>query len=83
MVALEKMLPLFKLGLGSKIGSGKQFFSWIHTDDIIDAFNFLISNTEQKGIYNLTSLNPTTNSQFTIALGRELKMPTFLLYNLF
>jgi len=75
--ALEKMLPLFKLGLGGKIGSGKQFFSWIHTDDVIDAFNFLISNTEQKGIYNLTSPNPTTNSQFTIELGRELKMPTF------
>ena len=38
--ALEKMLPLFKLGLVGKIGSGKQFFSWIHTDDVIDAFIF-------------------------------------------
>jgi len=75
--ALEKMLPLFKLGLGGKIGSGKQILSWIHIDDVIDVFNFLILNTEQKGIYNLTSPSPTTNSQFTIELGRELKRPTF------
>lgn len=75
--ALEKMLPLFKLGLGGKIGSGKQILSWIHLDDVMDVFNFLILNTEQKGIYNLTSPSPTTNSQFTIELGRELKRPTF------
>lgn len=75
--ALEKILPLFKLGLGGNIGSGKQFFSWIHVDDVIAIFNFLISNKEQKGIYNLTSPSPTTNSQFTKALSRTLKRPDF------
>ena len=75
--ALEKILPLFKLGLGGNIGSGKQFFSWIHVDDVISIFNFLISNKEQKGIYNLTSPSPTTNSQFTKALSRTLKRPDF------
>ena len=75
--ALEKILPLFKLGLGGNIGSGKQFFSWIHLDDVIGIFNFLISNKEQKGIYNLTSPSPTTNSQFTKALSRTLKRPDF------
>jgi uncharacterized protein (TIGR01777 family) len=75
--ALEKILPLFKLGIGGNIGSGKQFFSWIHVDDVISIFNFLISNKEQKGIYNLTSPNPTTNSQFTKALSAALKRPDF------
>jgi uncharacterized protein (TIGR01777 family) len=75
--ALQKMLPLFKLGLGGKIGSGKQFFSWIHISDVIGAFNFLISNIAQKGVYNLTSPSPVTNSQFTTALGRELKRSVF------
>ena len=75
--ALEKILPLFKLGLGGNICSGKQFFSWIHLDDVIGIFNFLISNKEQQGIYNLTSPSPTTNSQFTKALSRTLKRPDF------
>ena len=75
--ALEKILPLFKLGFGGNIGSGKQFFSWIHIDDVIGIFNFLILNKEQKGIYNLTSPNPITNSQFTKALSAKLKRPDF------
>lgn len=75
--ALEKMLPLFKLGLGGNIGSGKQFFSWIHLDDVVGIFNFLISNNQQQGIYNLTSPNPTTNAQFTKALSETLKRPDF------
>ena len=81
--ALEKILPLFKLGLGGNIGSGKQFFSWIHLDDVIGIFNFLISNKEQKGIYNLTSPSPTTNSQFTKALSRTLKRLDFFYCTIF
>ena len=81
--ALEKILPLFKLGLGGNIGSGKQFFSWIHVDDVIGIFNFLISNKEQKGIYNLTSPSPTTNSQFTKALSRTLKRLDFFYCTIF
>ena len=70
------MLPIFRLGLGGKIGSGKQFFSWVHLDDVISVFNFLIENKKQKGIFNLTSPNPITNYRFTRILGRILNRPT-------
>ena len=76
--ALEEMLPIFRLGLGAKIGSGKQFFSWVHIDDIIGAFNFLIKDKTQKGIYNLTSPNPVTNYRFTKELGKMINRPTAL-----
>ena len=74
--ALKEMLPIFRLGLGGKIGSGKQFFSWVHLDDVISVFNFLIENKKQKGIFNLTSPNPITNYRFTRILGRILNRPT-------
>lgn len=74
--ALKKMLPPFKMCLGGLIGSGKQYFSWVHIDDAIAAFVFLINNKQQKGIYNLTSPNPVTNKEFTYELGKSLKRPT-------
>jgi len=76
--ALEEMLSIFRLGLGGKIGSGKQFFSWVHIDNIIGAFNFLIKDKTQKGIYNLTSPNPVTNYRFTKELGKMINRPTAL-----
>lgn len=76
--ALEEMLPIFRLGLGAKIGSGKQFFAWVHIDDVIGAFNFLIKDKTQKGIYNLTSPNPVTNYRFTKELGKMINRPTVL-----
>ena len=76
--ALEEMLSIFRLGLGGKIGSGKQFFSWVHIDDVIGAFNFLIKDKTQKGIYNLTSPNPVTNYRFTKELGKMINRPTVL-----
>ena len=76
--ALEEMLPIFRLGLGAKIGSGKQFFSWVHIDDVIGAFNFLIKDKTQKGIYNLTSPNLVTNYRFTKELGKMINRPTVL-----
>ena len=76
--ALEEMLSIFRLGLGGKIGSGKQFFSWVHIDDIIGAFNFLIKDKTQKGIYNLTSPKPVTNYRFTKELGKMINRPTVL-----
>jgi uncharacterized protein (TIGR01777 family) len=75
--ALKKMLPAFKLGLGGKIGSGKQYFSWVHIDDVVSAINFLIENKNSNGVYNLTSPSPVTNTEFTQALGFALKRPTF------
>lgn len=74
---LAKMLLPFKLGAGGKIGSGKQFMSWISLDDEVKAIEYIINN-ELEGIFNLTAPNPVTNEQFTKSLGARLKRPTFL-----
>ncbi len=76
--ALEKMLPAFKFCLGGQIGSGAQFFSWIHIKDVLLVFYEFIKNKEYNGIYNVTSPNPITNSEFTAALSRALKRPAIL-----
>jgi uncharacterized protein len=76
--ALEKMLPLFKACLGGRIGSGKQGYSWVHIQDVIRAFSFVIQQKECNGIYNLTSPNPVTNAQFTKELAGVLKRKAFM-----
>jgi uncharacterized protein (TIGR01777 family) len=76
--ALEKMLPPFKLGLGSKIGSGKQWMSWIHLHDIIGIIDYCIKDESLTGPINCTAPNPVTNASFTKVLGHVLKRPTFL-----
>ncbi|MFP4486983.1 MAG: TIGR01777 family oxidoreductase [Campylobacterales bacterium] len=75
---LQKTLTPFKLGVGGVIGDGSQGFSWVHIDDIKNAMKFAIENKELKGIYNLTSPNPSTNSEFTKKLGEVLNRPTIL-----
>ncbi|MGA1931924.1 TIGR01777 family oxidoreductase [Arcobacter sp. YIC-464] len=75
--ALEKMLTPFKLGLGGVIGSGKQAFSFIHIEDLLNAYKFVIENNHEN-IFNLTAPNPTTNKGLTLALGKTLKRPTIL-----
>lgn len=72
--ALGKMLPLFRLGLGGKLGSGRQWWSWITLHDQIRAICFLLEN-ELSGAINLTSPNPATNQEFTSALARALRRP--------
>ena len=72
--ALGRMLPLFKFGLGGKLGSGKQWWSWITLHDQIRAMVFLM-NSKIEGAVNLTSPNPVTNQEFTAALARTLKRP--------
>jgi len=72
--ALGRMLPLFKFGLGGKLGSGKQWWSWITLHDQIRAMVFLM-NSKLEGAVNLTSPNPVTNQEFTAALARTLKRP--------
>jgi len=74
--ALGKMLPLFKFGVGGKMGSGKQWWSWITLHDQIRAMIFLM-NSKIEGPVNITSPNPVTNQQFTAALARALKRPAF------
>jgi uncharacterized protein (TIGR01777 family) len=75
---LQKTLTPFKLGVGGVIGDGTQGFSWVHIDDIKNAMNYAIESEKIEGIYNLTSPNPSTNSEFTKKLGEVLNRPTFL-----
>ncbi|MDZ7818936.1 MAG: TIGR01777 family oxidoreductase [Aliarcobacter sp.] len=75
--ALQKMITPFKLGLGGVIGNGSQAFSFIHIDDLLNAYKFVIENEYQE-IFNLTAPKPTTNKGLTLALGKTLKRPTIL-----
>jgi uncharacterized protein (TIGR01777 family) len=72
--ALGRMLPIFKFGLGGKLGSGKQWWSWITLHDHIRAIIHLM-NSKIEGPVNLTSPNPVTNQEFTAALARALSRP--------
>jgi uncharacterized protein (TIGR01777 family) len=76
--ALIKMLPPFKVGFGGKLGSGKQYMSWIHIDDLVESFIFLMNNKLNGFSFNAVSPDPITNIQFTKILGKVLKRPTAL-----
>ena len=76
--ALVKMLPAFKLGLGGKIGSGKQIMSWIDINDLLKAILFIINNQQIHGPVNIASENPVSNQQFSSSLARQLKRPNLL-----
>ena len=75
--ALSRMLLLFKLGLGGKLGNGQQYWSWITLHDQIRAIDFLL-NHPINGAVNLTAPNPVTNQEFTAALARALKRPALI-----
>lgn len=72
--ALGRMLPLFRFGLGGKLGSGKQWWSWITLHDVVRAITFALENPIS-GPINLTAPNPVTNQEFTSALARALHRP--------
>lgn len=74
--ALEKMLPAFQAGVAGRLGSGNQYMSWIHIDDLVNQFIFLIENEGQSKFYNGTSPNPITNREFTKCLGAIINRPT-------
>lgn len=76
--ALARMLPLFRFGLGGRLGSGRQYLSWIALDDAVEAIRFLIVTPTLRGPVNLTAPQPVTNREFTKALGRLLRRPTLL-----
>lgn len=76
--ALAKMLPAFKLGLGGRIGSGEQYMSWIHLDDVSAAFDFLLQHSELKGVFNATAPMAVTNKQWTKLLAERLGKPAML-----
>ena len=75
--ALAKMLPLYRLGLGGRMGSGKQWMSWISIDDEVGAIEHLL-DSDASGPVNLAAPNPVTNADFAHTLGRVLKRPAIL-----
>lgn len=74
--ALKQMLTPFKLGVGGRVGSGKQYWSWVALDDIVGAIEFALTHDELSGPVNGTSPNPVTNTEFTKVLGKVLGRPT-------
>jgi uncharacterized protein (TIGR01777 family) len=76
--ALSKLLPLFKSGLGSPLGSGRQWFSWIHEQDLAAILYHLLENKNYKGPVNCTAPQPVRNREMTKILGSTLKRPTIL-----
>lgn len=76
--ALQKMLPIFQLGGGGIIGSGKQYMSWITLDDVVNAIIFAMTTKSVSGAVNLVAPNSVRNSEFTQALGHALHRPVVM-----
>ena len=76
--ALEQMLPPFKFGVGGRIGSGEQWMSWIHLDDLVRLLMHAIETPSLDSTLNATSPNPVRNSEFTQLLGRTLRRPAII-----
>lgn len=74
--ALAKMLPVFRLGLGGRLGSGRQWMSWISLADVVAAILFAVDTPDLSGPLNLTAPNPVTNAEFTQTLGGAVHRPT-------
>ncbi|MDQ2663816.1 MAG: TIGR01777 family oxidoreductase [Candidatus Eremiobacteraeota bacterium] len=74
--AMEKLLPAFRAGVGGRVGSGKQWFSWIHIDDVVGLYMLAIDGSLD-GAINATAPNPVTNAEFTKVLGSAVHRPTF------
>ncbi|MGE3263262.1 MAG: TIGR01777 family oxidoreductase [Bacteriovoracia bacterium] len=73
--ALEKMLPPFRFGVGGKIGSGRQWISWIHLEDLVQLYVFALENEKVRGPLNAVAPNPVTNSELTKVLAKILHRP--------
>ncbi|GAA3844518.1 TIGR01777 family oxidoreductase [Sphaerisporangium flaviroseum] len=73
---LGKMLPVFRLGIGAPLGSGRQYTSWISMPDWLGAVAHILAEPDVSGPVNLTAPTPVTNAEFTKALGRALRRPT-------
>ena len=76
--ALSKMLLPFKFGLGGPMGSGKQWMSWIHMDDLIGIIQHIVKHPKVSGPVNGTAPNPVTNKEFATTLGKALNRPAFI-----
>jgi hypothetical protein len=76
--ALAKMLTPFKMFVGGPVGSGRQYMSWIHIDDLVGEFLLALDNANVDGPINGTAPNPLTNKEFSRTLGRVLHRPSFM-----
>jgi uncharacterized protein (TIGR01777 family) len=77
--ALRRMRPMFSVGLGARLGNGRQYMSWISLEDEVRALLFAISHPSLSGPVNLTGPAPVTNAEFTTAFGRAINRPTPLI----
>jgi len=75
---LSRLLLPFRLGLGGRIGSGDQWMSWVHQDDVLGVIHYLISHQVLNGVFNTTAPQPVTNKQFTHCLAGQLRRPAIL-----
>jgi len=75
---LAKMMPAFKLGVGGRLGNGRQYMPWIHREDLVGAIEFLLEDPTLEGPFNGSAPQPVTNAEFTRAMGRQLHRPTLL-----
>jgi len=73
--ALTPLLPLFRLGLGGRVGSGRQWFSWIHLQDLVGLLRYVVEHPDASGPINGVAPEPVTNATFTAELGRALRRP--------
>jgi uncharacterized protein (TIGR01777 family) len=76
--ALRMMLPFFRLGLGARVGNGRQWMPWIHAEDLAALLLFAVENLDARGAINATAPWPARNADFTRALARALHRPAFL-----
>jgi uncharacterized protein (TIGR01777 family) len=75
--ALAKMLPVFRMGLGGQVGSGRQWWSWIHIEDLVAAVLYLLRDESLCGPVNFVAPSPVTNGEFTKTLSARLHRPAF------
>ncbi|CDZ77003.1 Epimerase family protein [Legionella massiliensis] len=86
---LKKLSPSFYFGLGAVIGDGKQILSWVHIEDIVAAYSFLLANPKLEGAFNLCAPLPVSQAQFAHSLAKAMhrplfmKMPAFVVSKLF
>jgi len=76
--AINKMLPIFKLGLGGNLGSGQQWMAWVHVDDVVAMINWALDTPSVSGPVNATAPFPVRNAEFTRTLAKAVNRPAFL-----
>lgn len=75
---LGRLLPIFRLALGGRIGNGEQMLSWVHRDDVIRAIDFLLNSNTESGVFNLTAPEAINNREFTRVLAAAVNRPAVL-----